>query len=367
MAKNKKKTIKKPTVFSKFGKKKFQETSHTSKSGTKKFAALPILATTTLAPLKISDEEKKEDHEKLEGLLSQESFDQNTNEEIYKLLNKYGYTEETIYALLEGYVGDNKLLDEEDIFNLKEFFPLHASKTEDKKYLDKDVFTKEFKSDNFTFSRFKDRKQLKYVNVVKLKKSLAKTIWTVMPWVLKSNIEMEESVFKIDLNNFLQASSIISKFITATPYTWYSEKKILQELRKIESGFSLLSDYYNNLKEPHQTRAKYFKKEFSNLAEIYNEAKRKQNNLEQTEKINLIINNEFKMLKNLKEHCKEEGCEWIGARLKVFEENFPEWQSPISQEPSKKSGTLFTPSSEQHSFWGQILNYFWPSYYYPRK
>src|SRR5688572_9303385 len=75
-------TSKKQGSFSGFGKK--TEFKDFSQKTEKTFSPLKkaLFTTTALVPLVISDEEKKEDHEKLKELLSQESFDQSTKEEI---------------------------------------------------------------------------------------------------------------------------------------------------------------------------------------------------------------------------------------------------------------------------------------------
>jgi hypothetical protein len=378
--------------FSREGQAKFETLK---KPETKKFAALPILTTTALVPLAISDEEKKEDHEKLERLLSQESFDQNTNEEIYELLNKYGYTEEMVYALLEGFIANQRLLYSNDTFELNKkegiFYTKKGSFYDSGVLFNADdvnegIVSKRLKEktnkEHFRFIEV-DPDDIKDINIAKLKISMAEDIWSFMPWILKNNIRREQ-LFKIDLSNPLQMSVLVRDSALDIPFhrpRWALSRYTEEDRKMVEENTTyqrlcrhalLLEKYYAALDFlPKEKRAICIAYETQELKQPFNTIN--------YEKTRMIVNAELKMLKNLKEHCEGAGCDWIDQRIIIFEKNF---QGIEDQEPSKKSGTLFSPSTYEsvsvkttpdkqqpktYSFWGQIVNYLWPSYYYLRK
>lgn len=124
------------SLFKKFHKKfSSKNTSYKQqKAGKNKFAAVPTLAITAgFTALNISDEEKKEDNEELKNLLSAAYLDEVQRDRIRKLLEKYGYTEEVMYALLEGLAANRYSLYYENAFVID---PLEKGLGQDKGLLE---------------------------------------------------------------------------------------------------------------------------------------------------------------------------------------------------------------------------------------
>lgn len=367
-------------LFKKFHKKfNSKNTSYKQqKTGKNSFAALPILATTGFVALNISDEEKKEDHEKLKILLSQESFDQSTNDEIYALLEKYGITKEKICAFLEGFVANQRELYDDKVFRLRKKGPFY---TEHGSYYDHGIrasiddvndgiisekLQKKIDS-NAGLTTKLDPDDITDINILKLKMSMAEDIWTLMPWILKNSIRRQEA-FGIDLLNPIQISAIIRDSVLGIPIgsRWpfimtHEDKEMVKNkiYGRLVKHAMILDKYYAALDFlPSEQRTNYMRQETGDLKHLLVTGTQKEK-ADNHEKLKMILDNELQILKNLKEHCKEEGCDWINDRLQVFNEAFPEYPTKI------KNQNLFSPESEK-SLLQRLWDNIWPSYYFPK-
>lgn len=327
------------------------------KSGQRYFSTKgTLLATTTLMALGISDDEKKKDSEELTRLLSQENrffSEYDFLREIETLLEKYGYTNDLIYALL----WDPQINSRTNLFNIfdndllwndiQEYF-IADNKDLKKKIMSRYWSPNENRIDNLT------QNDLQEINIVTLKKSIASKIKHLLPWLLhneKIKIAEDNLLFSIDLSNPLEMRAIIIKSLSQGPSPSGSISRISRQqevFKNIIRQTFLLKKIYNSF----SNKVDYIDKEASDLVNNIH--------LDSNQK-NMLLNERIEILNELKKDCFEPECSAIDKQIEVFNGvKDPSAKIPNVLNPKTNIGpsSSMTSKPTSSSLLERILNHF---------